>query len=160
MSDNELLLAIADIVGRNTKLLEHRIDRVETSLNNKIDEVDQRLSVKIDEVDHRLSAKIDEVDHRLSAKIDEVDQRLSAKIDEVDQRLSNKMDGVDGRVHNIMLRLENIVEPRLNNIESCYTSTYEKYRDGSAKIESIEMNVAVLQSVVKEYGVKLNLISA
>ena len=138
MSDNELLLAIADIVGKNTKALEHRIDRVETSLNNKIDEVDKRIS----------------------AKIDEVDNRLSAKIDEVDNRLSNKIDGVDGRVHNIMLRLENIIEPRLYNIESCYISTYEKYRDGSAKIESLEMNMEVLQSVVKEYGVKLSAISA
>lgn len=51
MSDNELLLAIADIVGRNTKSLEHRIDRVETSLNNKIDEVDQRLSAKIESIE-------------------------------------------------------------------------------------------------------------
>lgn len=149
MSDNELLLAIADIVGTNTKALEQRIDRVETSLNNRINEVEASLSNKIDEVDYRLSAKIDEVDHRLSAKIDEIDNRLSDKID-----------GVDGSVHNIMLRLENIIEPRLNNIESCYISTYDKYRDGSSKIESLEMNMEVLQSVVKEYGVKLNSLSA
>lgn len=138
MSDNELLLAIADIVGTNTKALEQRIDRVETSLNNRINEVEASLSNKIDEVDHRLSAKIDEIDNRLSDKID----------------------GVDGSVHNIMLRLENIIEPRLNNIESCYISTYDKYRDGSSKIESLEMNMEVLQSVVKEYGVKLNSLSA
>lgn len=160
MSDNELLLAIADIVGRNTKALESRIDRVETYLNNKIDEVEASLNNKIDEVDKRLSNKIDEVDKRLSNKIDEVDKRLSSKIDEVDKRLSNKIDGVDGRVNNIMLRLENVIEPRLNNIESCYISTYDKYRDETEKIETIEMNVAVLQSVVKEYGVKLNTISA
>lgn len=43
MSDNELLLAIADIVGRNTKALEHRIDRVENSLNKRIDGVDARV---------------------------------------------------------------------------------------------------------------------
>ena len=61
-------------------------------------------------------------------------------------------------MHNIMLRLENIIEPRLSNIESCYTSTYEKYKDGSEKIEFLEMNMTVLQSVVREYGVKLNAI--
>ena len=138
MSDQELLLAISDIVGKNTKALECRIDRVEASLNNKIDEVEASLINKIDEVDNR----------------------LSNKIDELDARLSNKIDGVDGRVNNIMLRLENIIEPRLNHIESCYTSTYDKYRDGIAKIESIQMNVEVIQSVVREYGVRLNMLTA
>ena len=112
MSDNELLLAIADIVGKNTKSLEKRMNRVEKSLSNKIDEVDARLS--------------------------------------------NRFDGVDARVTNIMLRLENIIEPRLSNIESCYTSTYDKYREGVEKVETLEMNVGVLQSVVKEYGVRLS----
>ena len=138
MSENELLLAISDIVGKNTKALESRIDRVEASLINKIDEVDARLS----------------------NKIDEVDARLSNKIDEVDARLSNRMDGVDGRLTNIMLRLENIIEPRLSNIESCYTSTYDKYRDNIEKVETLEMNVEVLQSVVKEHGVKLAVLTA
>lgn len=49
MSDNELLLAISDIVGKNTKVLEHRIDRVENSLNKRIDEVEASLNNKIDE---------------------------------------------------------------------------------------------------------------
>ena len=127
MTDNELLLAIADIVGKNTKVLERRIDRVEVSLNNKIDEVDAR---------------------------------LSNKIDEVDARLSNRIDGIEGGVHNIMLRLENIIEPRLSNIESCYTSTYDRYRDESEKINVLEMNMEVLQSVVKEYGVRLSALTA
>ena len=127
MTDNELLLAIADIVGSNTKALEGRIDRVETSLINKIDGVNAR---------------------------------LSNKIDGVDACLSNKIDGVEMRVNNIMLRLENIIEPRLNNIESCYTSTYDKYRDSVEKMESFEMNIEVLQSVVKEYGVKLSALIA
>ncbi|MBQ2901228.1 MAG: hypothetical protein IJE49_05215 [Agathobacter sp.] len=149
MTDNELLLAISDIVGKNTKTLEHRIDRVEDSLNKRID----RVEAKIDEVDQRLSAKIDEVDQRLSAKIDEVDQRLSAKIDEVDQRLSKE-------VHNILLRMENIIEPRLDHIEACYISTSERYQDGTAKIEALEMNMEVVQSVVREHAKKLNAMTA
>lgn len=142
MSDNELLLAISDIVGKNSKALERRIDRVEVSLNKRIDEVEASLSNKIEEVDKRLSSKIDEVDKRLSNKIDEVDKRLS------------------NDVHSVLLRMENIIEPRLNNIESCYTSTYEKYKDGAEKIETLEMNIAVVQSVVKEYGIKLNALTA
>lgn len=105
MSEKELLLSISDIISKNVKVLERRIDRVEASLSNKID-------------------------------------------------------GVDRRVDNISLRLENIIEPRLSNIESCYTSTYDKYKDGAEKIETLEMNMQVVQSVVKEHGEKLNVLTA
>lgn len=113
MTDNELLLAISDIVDKNSKTLEKR----------------------------------------LTEKIDEVDTRLSAKLDEVDSRLSTE-------VHNILLRMENNIEPRLDNIEACYTSTYNRYKDGVEKIENLEMNMDVVKSVVREHSKKLNAISA
>ena len=81
-------------------------------------------------------------------------------MDELDARLSNRMDGIEARVTNIALRMENIIEPRLGNIESCYTSTYDKYRDGAEKVETLEMNIEVLQSVVKEHGMKLSVLTA
>lgn len=131
MTDNELLLAISDIVSKNSKSLE------------------QRLSKRIDDVEESLSRKIDEVDERLSRKIDEVDERLSRKIDEVDHRLSTE-------VHNILLRMENNIEPRLDQIEACYISTYKRYQDGVEKMDTLEMNMEVVQSVVKEHSEKLN----
>lgn len=149
MTDNELLLAISEIVNKNSKGLERRMDRLET----KIDEVEDRLSKKIDEVDERLSKKIDEVDERLSKKIDEVENRLSNKIDEVDRRLSME-------IHNISLRMENRIEPRLDHIEECYLSVSKRYQDEADKIEKLEMNMEVVQSVVKEHSVKLNAMTA
>ena len=109
MTDNELLLAISEIVNKNSKALERR-------LTKRIDELDERLTKRIDEVGYRLSTD----------------------------------------VHNILLRMENRIEPRLDNIEACYTSTYMRYQDGVDKIETLEMNMEVVQSVVKEHSQKLN----
>lgn len=142
MTDNELLLAISDIVGKNTKTLEKRIDRVEDSVYKRIDEVEASLSTRIDEVETSLNNKIDEVEASLNNKIDEVDRRLSTN------------------VHSILLRMENVIEPRINHIEECYTSTYRRYQDGVDKIEKLEMNMEVVQSVVKEHAVKLSVMPA
>ena len=164
MTDNELLLAISDIVGKNTKMLEKRIDRVENSVYKRIDEVEASLSTRIDEVEASLSTRIDEVEASLSTRIDEVEASLSTRIDEVDASLNNKIDEVDRRlsanVHNILLRMENVIEPRINHIEECYTSTYRRYQDGVDKIEKLEMNMDVVQSVVKEHAVKLSVLTA
>ena len=149
MSDNELLLAISDIVKKNVDVLESR-------LSAKIDAVEERLSARIDELDHRLSARIDELDYRLSARIDALEVRvdaLDAKIDSVDKRLSEQ-------IKTINRNLENIVIPRLNNIEKCYTSTYDRYRDGVKKLETLEMNMDVMRSVMMQYGERLNAMTA
>ena len=146
MTDNELLLAISEIVNKNSKSLELR-------LTQRIDEVEERLTKKIEEVDERLSRRIDEVGERLTKKIEEVDERLSKRIDEVDGRLSTE-------VHNILLRIENRIEPGIDDIVSCYTSTYKRYQDGVDKIENLEMNMEVVQSVVREHSEKLNALIA
>lgn len=135
MTDNELLLAISEIVNKNSKSLE------------------LRLTKRIDEVEEHLTKKIEEVDERLSRRIDEVEERLSKRIDEVDYRLSTD-------VHNILLRMENNIEPRLKDIEACYTSTFKRYQDGVDKIENLEMNMEVVQSVVREHAKKLNTMTA
>ena len=127
MTDNELLLAISDIVSTNSKMLEKRIDRVEDSLNKRIDQVETTLGTRIDEVEASLSTRIDKV---------------------------------ETSVHNIRLRMENIIEPHLDEIQECYTSTYKRYQDGVDKIEMLEMNMDIVQSVVKEHAKKLNAMTA
>ena len=41
-----------------------------------------------------------------------------------------KLKPIEERTKSIELRLENDVLPRLQNIESCYTSTYTRYKNG------------------------------
>lgn len=119
MTDNELLLAISNIVGKNTEYLESRIDTMGQTLNDRIDNVEQRLSNRIDNLD--------------------------IKIDDVEGRLGHE-------IRKINLKLENDIEPRLQNIENCYISTYERYKTSVEKIDKMQMDIEIIQDVVKEHG--------
>lgn len=55
--------------------------------------------------------------------------------------------------------LENDILPRLQNIEACYTSTYQRYADGVGNLEALEMNMNIVQKVVAEHSEKLQKIS-
>lgn len=57
------------------------------------------------------------------------------------------------------LILEHDILPRLQNIESCYTSTYNRYSSGINQIEAIQSDVDILKKVVTEHSVKLQKIS-
>lgn len=62
-------------------------------------------------------------------------------------------------INDTKLLLENDVLPRLQNIESCYTSTYRRYASGIEQIESIQSDVQILKKVVAEHSEKLQKIS-
>lgn len=54
---------------------------------------------------------------------------------------------------------ENEVVPRLQNIESCYTSTYTRYKRYSDKMEAVFRDVELLKKVVSEHSKALQKIS-
>lgn len=49
----------------------------------------------------------------------------------LDTKLKSNLAPIENRLTNIELTLENNILPRLQNIESCYTSTYKRYQSGS-----------------------------
>ena len=49
--------------------------------------------------------------------------------------------------------------PRLENIEDCYVSTFNKYSESFNKIEAIQSDVDMLKKVVAEHSEKLQKIS-
>ena len=48
--------------------------------------------------------------------------------------------------------LENNVIPRLNSIEACYTSTYDRYRRDADHFETAIEDIDVLKKVVKKHS--------
>lgn len=59
-------------------------------------------------------------------------------------------------IRDIKLRLENDISPRLQNIESCYTTTYDRYKSGINQIEAMQNDIDLLKKVVQEHSDKLN----
>ena len=144
MNNNELLLAISDMMDEKLDTINVRMDIMENKLTEKIDAVESKLSADI----HVLDMKIDAVESKLSADI----HVLDAKISDVDKRLS-------ADIKKINLSLENIVVPRLNHIEQCYLDTSERYIIETGRIDGLVMDVQVLKSVVQDHGEQLKKIS-
>ena len=129
MTDNELLLQISNIVNSNTKYLEYRIDQLDEKLSNRIDAVEIKLSNRIDELDERLSARIDELDQKIEA---------------VDKKLSHD-------IKRICINIENEIKPRLQTIESCYVDTNRRHNANIEKIDKLQIDMEVVQSVLKDH---------
>ena len=117
MTNNELYLAISELVNNNSKELEYRMD----IMDHKIDALDHRIDA--------LESRIDALDH---------------KIDGVEKSLKDE-------IRSIHLKLENLIEPRLQNIEACYLSTFERYQVNVEKFDRMQLDIEVLKSIVRKH---------
>ncbi len=73
----------------------------------------------------------------------------------ISQLLDSKLNPIKKDVKSINLTLENDILPRLQNIESCYTSTYRRYQSGINQIESMQADIEVIKKVIAEHSEKL-----
>ena len=63
--------------------------------------------------------------------------------------------GLEKEVRDIRLSQENGVLPRLQNIESCYISTFKRYSDGILRMDSLQSDMDVVKMVVTEHSEKI-----
>ena len=133
MTNNELLLAISDIVEAKVDPLHKEIQQVRKEVTEKITLLENRIT----EVETKLESRIT----KLESRITEVETRLESEI------------------VRISVLMENNVVPRIDNIESCYVSTYNRYVEGLNQISSIQSDVDVIKKVVIEHSKKLQRIS-
>jgi len=80
-----------------------------------------------------------------------IDQKLKPISNMIDQ----KLEPINDRLKRIELTQENDILPRLQNIESCYTSTFKRYQSSVELIESMQADIEVLKHVVTEHSEKL-----
>ena len=73
----------------------------------------------------------------------------------ISQLLDSKLNPIKKDVKSINLTLENDILPRLQNIESCYTSAYRRYQSGINQIESMQADIEVIKKVIAEHSEKL-----
>lgn len=77
----------------------------------------------------------------------------------ISDMLDKKLKPVNDRLKKIELTQENDILPRLQNIESCYTSTYKRYQTGVEQIEAMQADIEILKKVVTDHSEKLRKIS-
>ena len=94
----------------------------------------------------------DSLQSSLRTEIAETREALHAEIAET-------RDSLQSQLTQINLTLEQNVVPRLNTIESCYVSTYERYSQGINQLESIQSDILVMKDVIMKHSTQLAKIS-
>ncbi len=84
-----------------------------------------------------------------------ISDMLDNKLDSRLKPIENRLDRIENKVTNISLTLENDIRPRLNTIESCYTDTYNRYKDYADKMDAAFADIELLKKVVSEHSEKL-----
>lgn len=73
--------------------------------------------------------------------------------------MDKKIRPLQEEIQMLKLQNENIIIPRLQNIESCYTSTYDRYKSSIEGYEAMQADIQLLKHVVQEHSEKLKMIS-
>ena len=86
------------------------------------------------------------------------DNELLLAISEMlDKKLDARLNPIENRIKRIEVDLlESKVIPRLNTIESCYTSTFDRYKDSVEDYEAIKQDISIMKNVITEHSEKLN----
>ena len=170
MTENELLLAISDMMDHKLKSelqpIKNDLQTVKNEVQlvkNEVQLVKEDLQAVKDEVQlvkKDLQTVKDEVQlmkedlQEVKDEVQLVKEDLQAVKNEV-QTVKNEVQAVKDDVHHMKLYQENIIMPRLNTIESCYTDTYGRYRNYSDKMEAAFEDIELLKRVVSEHSMKL-----
>lgn len=73
----------------------------------------------------------------LDVKLQSTENRLREEIRQVESRLETRLQRIESKI-------ENDITPCLQNIESCYTSTYDRYRIDIERIDALGKDIMLL----------------
>lgn len=109
--------------------------------------------------DHELLLAISNMlDTKLKAEFQALRMELHEEIQAVRaevQTLKTEVQTLKEEMHRIKLYQENVIMPRINTIEACYTDTFKRYAMYVEKMESTFQDVEMLKIVVAEHSEQL-----
>lgn len=152
------------LLGEISGMLENMQNSLRTEIAETRDSLQSSLRAEIaetrDSLQNSLRAEIAETR-------DSLQNSLRAEIAETRDSLQNSLraeiaetrDSLQSQLTQINLTLEQNVVPRLNTIESCYVSTYERYSQGINQLESIQSDILVMKDVIMKHSTQLAKIS-
>lgn len=141
MTDSEILLALSKMlepIGNDVRELKTQMGRLETRM--------ERLEERVGRLEERVE--------RLETQMEELKTRVERLETQVEDLKTTKE-----TTKKISLVLEVEMLPRLQNIEECYLSTFQRYQDSISEHEEMKKDIAVLKTVVKDHSKQLERIS-
>ena len=135
MTDNELLLALS---GMLDKKLKAELQPIRNEL--------QEMKKDIAGLNGEIAGIKDEI-------ADMKSEMAVMKADIADMKVDIAVMKAD--IRKLQLCQENVILPRLDTIESCYTDTFRRYSPYAAKMASVFEDVELIKSVVTSHSEKL-----
>ena len=133
MTNNELLYAMSNMM--DTKL------RAELQpLKNEMQDMRSEMQ--------SIKSEMQSIKSDLQGEMQSIKSGLQGEMQSIES-------GLQKEIHQIKLCQENVILPRLDTIESCYTDTYRRYRDNADKLEAVFDDVDIMKKVVAEHSKKL-----
>ncbi len=69
--------------------------------------------------------------------------------------MNDEIQVMKGELRHVKLYQENVIVPRLDTIESCYTGTYQRYQNQADRMEAAYDDIDLLKKVTAEHSEKL-----
>lgn len=152
MTNEELLLTM-------NSMLDEKFETQNGLLRKEFDK-------KAESIKDELRMEMREMKSELRTEMREMKGELRTEMQEEIRSIRDELGSVKGELRLVRdetrrnsLILENDVLPRLQNIESCYTDTYERYQKYGDRMEEAFADISLLKLVVKEHSEKLKNIS-
>lgn len=156
MTDNELLLAISTMMDQKFK---SELQPVKNDLQTLKEDV-KILKTEVRDLKSNVEILKTEVKD-LRIDVDNLKTEVKDLRIDVDN-LNDKVESltasnlrIQSSVHRLELSQENIVLPRLNTIEACYTDTYNRYKNSADRMDAYFEDTELLKRVVSEHSEKI-----
>ncbi len=148
MTNNELLLSISDMIdsklNAGLRLMKNEMQDMKGELQTELRTMEQGLRSDMQKMEQELRSDIQE----LRSDMQTMEQGLRSDMKKMEQELKSD-------IHMLKLCQENLILPRLNTIESCYTDTYRRYRDDADQMEAVSADVDIMKKVIAEHSQRL-----
>lgn len=66
----------------------------------------------------------------------------------LDMKPESKLQPIHDDICFLKLQNENDILPRLQNIEACYLSTFERYKGGIVQLDAIQADIGIMKKVL------------
>ncbi len=144
---HEDLAAISHLVDSRLDFKLKPFEEKFDSIENRLDSIEGRL----DSIESRLDSH-DEKFASIERRLDSHDEKFASierRLDSHDEMFAS----INYRLKRIEVDLlENNVIPRLNTLESCYMSTYDRYRNYAKQMEKVFDDVELLKGAVEKHS--------
>ena len=156
MTDNELLLAMSDLLDTKLKAeLQpisddiHILKKDVQMLKSEMQEVKGDIRLLKKDV-QTLKCEMQTV----KAEMRVMKMEMQAMKTEM-HVVKTEMQAMKTDLCQVKLYQENILEPRLNTIEACYTSTYDRYKRDAERMETAFSDIEIIKRTVENHSIQL-----